>query len=249
MRDSTDLFNQPHISKFCVHVDGGPWSASMAQPALDLIINRLPPAFNMCRHNNCADNQCSLDTPAVSHKSAFLRFCGRRVVASPATRSQAVPSLCKWRSSRIFDRASLATRGTGGSAMPGRPITRKGLAADHPFVGPAWSQSRLAVRRCTIPAQRSGTSNSADGRIRGSPTNRRPAKTIRSASRLTRRYHFRTILRRRTSQEGLDIINHGNDVAQSMSRLAYTTALVTSYGRPFTVSKGRPPLPTELIPY
>lgn len=30
---------------------------------------------------------------------------------------------------------------------------------------------------------------------------------------------------------------------------AYTTALVTSYGRPFTVSKGWPPLPTELITY
>jgi hypothetical protein len=56
-----DTFGQPHVTKFCVHIYGGPWFSSMSQTALGLIIDRLEPAFNMCRVNNCADEQCTLE--------------------------------------------------------------------------------------------------------------------------------------------------------------------------------------------
>jgi hypothetical protein len=53
-----DIFGEPHMTKFCVHVYGGPWKPDMPDSALEMLIDRFDLSFKMCRCNNCVDGDC-----------------------------------------------------------------------------------------------------------------------------------------------------------------------------------------------
>ncbi|WP_020176734.1 hypothetical protein [Methyloferula stellata] len=57
--DYEDIFGKSHTTKFCVHLYGGPWNTTLPDSALDALIDGFDLNFNMCRHNNCADDECS----------------------------------------------------------------------------------------------------------------------------------------------------------------------------------------------
>jgi hypothetical protein len=56
--DYNDVFGNPHVTKFCVHIYGGPWHSGMSAPLLDMLIDNFPLHYNMCRCNNCIDDDC-----------------------------------------------------------------------------------------------------------------------------------------------------------------------------------------------
>jgi hypothetical protein len=57
--DYDDIFEKPHTTKFCVHLYGGPWKAGLADSMLETIIDGFDLGYNMCRRNNCADDECT----------------------------------------------------------------------------------------------------------------------------------------------------------------------------------------------
>jgi hypothetical protein len=56
--DYDDVFGKPHMTKFCVHLYGGPWKPDMPDSAVETLIDRFDLSFNMCRCNNCIDEDC-----------------------------------------------------------------------------------------------------------------------------------------------------------------------------------------------
>jgi hypothetical protein len=57
--DYDDTFGKSHITKFCVHLYGGPWKAGLSDTVLNAMIDGVDLGFNMCRRNNCADDECT----------------------------------------------------------------------------------------------------------------------------------------------------------------------------------------------